>query len=247
MSFIYHHVGLVRVIDGDTVALEIAPKKGGSRWHPHGEMNPAYKGGLVADKAWFVARYVAEKKSLREVAKLAECALRTVARWAKIHGVETRTSKEGINLAPKRGPDNHQWKGGPPTCSVCGTRISWRMKKCHSCYVATLSGEGNPNYKGLGKKGIEEKYRAANPAKFRAKTTKRRAKKLNATPVWADQVLIDEIYNLAHMRTVSTGFMWHVDHIVPLQSKLVCGLHVEHNLQVIPGATNLRKGNRHAI
>jgi 5-methylcytosine-specific restriction endonuclease McrA len=35
-----------------------------------------------------------------------------------------------------------------------------------------------------------------------------------------------------------------VDHIVPLKSPLVCGLHVEHNLQVIPATQNRRKHNR---
>jgi len=86
-----------------------------------------------------------------------------------------------------------------------------------------------------------------NPAKVNTKTYKHRAAKLNATPAWANQFFIDEAYELAQLRTEQkTGGVaeWHVDHIVPLKSKLVCGLHVEHNLQVIPAVANIRKGNR---
>ena len=67
MSYVYHHVSVIRVIDGDSVV----PKKGGFRWRPTGDMNPAFKGGLVADKGWFVEQYTNQKKSLRDVSKLA--------------------------------------------------------------------------------------------------------------------------------------------------------------------------------
>ena len=90
-------------------------------------------------------------------------------------------------------------------------------------------------------------WKKANAAHVNEYCAARKARKKNATPAWANQFFIDEAYELAQVRTEQkTGGVdeWHVDHIVPLKSKLVCGLHVEHNLQVIPGVANIRKGNR---
>lgn len=87
-------------------------------------------------------------------------------------------------------------------------------------------------------------YEAANPEKGYARCGTRRATKRNATPVWANRFFIQEAYHLAKMRTKHTGFVWHVDHAIPLKSKMVCGLHCEANLSVIPGWLNMSKGNR---
>lgn len=68
-----------------------------------------------------------------------------------------------------------------------------------------------------------------------------------ATPKWANQFFIEEIYDLAARRTaIKAGGIerWSVDHIVPIISKIVCGLHVENNLRVIPASENSVKGNR---
>ena len=105
-------------------------------------------------------------------------------------------------------------------------------------------------------KAAQKKWLAANPEwkknwdrenldKHRANMARRNAAKLRATPKWANEFFISEAYHLAALRTKATGFAWHVDHIVPLRSKLVCGLHVEHNLRVIPAVDNARKGNRY--
>lgn len=92
-----------------------------------------------------------------------------------------------------------------------------------------------------------KKYRLTNKSYYYAKTMERIARKRMAIPKWANQFFMEEAYDLAARRSkLKTGGIskWHVDHIVPLQSPLVCGLHVHNNLQVIPGKENLAKGNR---
>lgn len=76
---------------------------------------------------------------------------------------------------------------------------------------------------------------------------KRRAARLRRTPPWADEAAIRAIYARARALTVETGIEHHVDHEVPLQGRLVSGLHVEHNLQILTGSENSRKRNRFEV
>lgn len=94
-------------------------------------------------------------------------------------------------------------------------------------------------------RGYCRKWASENPDKVRAIAAKKRASKLRATAPWADEFILAEMYDLAARRTEATGIEWHVDHIVPLRSSLVCGLHCEANLRVITGKDNVTKGNRH--
>lgn len=87
-------------------------------------------------------------------------------------------------------------------------------------------------------------WQKAHPEKCNTLCRKRQVAKLQAVPKWANDFFIEEIYDLAQRRTKATGFKWHVDHIVPLRSKLVCGLHCEANLQVIPASINHSKSNK---
>lgn len=74
-----------------------------------------------------------------------------------------------------------------------------------------------------------------------------RAAKRNAVPGWLTEDHHKEIASIYKRReevSTETGITHHVDHIVPLQGKNVCGLHVPWNLQVIPASENLKK-HRH--
>lgn len=73
----------------------------------------------------------------------------------------------------------------------------------------------------------------------------RKAMKLQATPSWAEAAHIEAIYAEAKRLSVETGIPHEVDHIVPLISPLVCGLHVPANLRPLPQFDNRSKGNRY--
>lgn len=87
----------------------------------------------------------------------------------------------------------------------------------------------------------------ANKDKNCAKANKYRASKLKATPPWLTKEDLKQIsieYSLAQWTSEVMKSEYHVDHIVPLKGKQVCGLHVPWNLQVIPALVNKQKGNR---
>ena len=90
-------------------------------------------------------------------------------------------------------------------------------------------------------------WRKANPGKRNAIKAKRRAAKLQRTPPWADQRAIEAIYAHARFLESITGLPHDVDHVVPLQGRLVSGLHVENNLQPIPASVNRSKSNKHEV
>lgn len=88
-------------------------------------------------------------------------------------------------------------------------------------------------------------YRAAHLPQLRAHTAKRRSAKMRRTPPWADIEAIKQFHTKADRLTRETGEVWEVDHIVPLQGKLVSGLHTHTNLAVLRRSENRSKGNRY--
>lgn len=83
-----------------------------------------------------------------------------------------------------------------------------------------------------------DNYLKYNRAEHNARNAKRRAAKIKRTPEWASLEVIKEIYK-------NCPKDHHVDHIIPLQGKIVSGLHVENNLQYLTAEENLKKGNRY--
>jgi hypothetical protein len=96
----------------------------------------------------------------------------------------------------------------------------------------------------------KKEYRALNKGKINALNAARKKVIKQQTPKWVgttDKWFILETYELAALRTEMFGFSWNVDHIIPLQGKIVSGLHVPNNLQVIPAIENIRKKNKYEV
>lgn len=108
---------------------------------------------------------------------------------------------------------------------------------CPGCLSKpSLRPEEEPRVAGL--KTPEQKERLRAYALRRATAVKQ------ATPTWADKRLIRMIYDKCQRMTEVKGEMHHVDHIVPIQSPVVCGLHVPWNLRIVPAGDNLSKSNK---
>ncbi len=161
-----------------------------------------------------------------------------------------RTVKE--HLIPLFGPLNgggESWKNvllnfsGIKWCPHCSTYkphqefYTDKSKSYGFCEICTecKSNSNKVNY--TKNKEKIRKYIITNKSDYAARNAKRRASKMQATPNWADLDKIKEIY-----RERPTDY--HVDHIVPLQHTLVCGLHCEFNLQYLSAVENMQKGNK---
>lgn len=113
---------------------------------------------------------------------------------------------------------------------------------------ANASAERNPNWRGgttiptVSRTG--RRYRRQPVHLENEKSVRRKRLIEGATPPWATHQKVLEIYEQARKISELTGMQHHVDHVVPLTSKKVCGLHNEFNLRVIPATDNLKKHNR---
>jgi len=95
---------------------------------------------------------------------------------------------------------------------------------------------------------VSEFFEIRKPSKnYTVHSANRRAAKRSALPLWADKVAIAGVYQTAKEMSERFGEAWHVDHEIPLQHDLVCGLHVHQNLKAIPASENLSKSNNFEV
>jgi hypothetical protein len=137
-------------------------------------------------------------------------------------------------------------------------RTDGKMKQCIDCNKASRANyrennrqkernrwkKYNASSPEVARKRVK-RWRKNNPGKERAKKRTRDAQAINACPPWAKTKEMKErlLAHYLHAEWLEkvTGSSFHVDHIIPLQSDFVCGLHVPENLMVLSAEDNMRK------
>ena len=150
------------------------------------------------------------------------------------------------------------------TCALPGCNQPTKSWRTHFCckshcgkYSALARDHGyaklEPTYIGVKTK---KKYIGKLPYKDRSSEQKgkyiaymveRRKRRDKSMPPWADRKAIQNIYIEARRLTAETGIKYEVDHIIPSNHPLVCGLHVEFNLQILTEFENISKNNKFTI
>ena len=91
-------------------------------------------------------------------------------------------------------------------------------------------------------------WRKENSYKMCTYASKRRALLIGATPSWVDEGKIEFFYKQAALMNQQFPEMrYEVDHIIPLNSHLVCGLHTHENMQILSAKQNRSKKNSFQI
>lgn len=126
------------------------------------------------------------------------------------------------------------------------TKKQWAKGLC-STHYRRLQRHGDPNFinpkcnrDGKTKERRDEYYSKWLKANWKDQMAYRAARKSRvkqATPRWANLVLIQDFY-----KKCPKGY--HVDHDIPLLGKNVSGLHVIENLKYLLALENLKKGNK---
>jgi hypothetical protein len=149
------------------------------------------------------------------------------ARWAKAN----RERRQAIT---------DKWRAEHPEIYAAARRRDWVKNKPKRQALSRDYRKRKPEFI----RSLIAAWHARNPGANAHRVGLRRTRRMQATPPWADLEAIKAIYARAAALKKATGEDWHVDHEIPLQHPLVCGLHVPANLRVIRAAVNLAKGNR---
>lgn len=133
----------------------------------------------------------------------------------------------GVRKTDRKKRSNWIWECrcdcGNPAYVATGELVSGNTKSCGCLHAEVMK-----------TKQIWEDQKVAR--KFFA--AERRARVKQQTPAWSDREELRKIY-------IGCPEGLHVDHIVPISGRNVCGLHVPHNLQYLTATENSKKSNSH--
>ena len=93
----------------------------------------------------------------------------------------------------------------------------------------------------------KDRHKQNNPEYYKALNSVRKRRHRSATPKWVgveEKKDIQKLYLQAQQLTKTSGIRYVVDHVYPLISDRVCGLHTLKNLRVMTQEENLKKSNK---
>ena len=124
-----------------------------------------------------------------------------------------------------------------PECKAC---MALRLKIAHAAKPKDEMRKKRRNYYNKNKEKMKVTqllWNKANKGKVRHYKRVRKEKLKRSTVSWFEKEMVEIVYHEVAIRG------WEVDHIVPLQSNLVCGLHCHANLQILEKKINRAKSN----
>ena len=168
-----------------------------------------------------------------------ECVSGLHKRWVEDNGerVEQQRTRYRKNNPDKVKQSNKQW------CESNPDYHNQHYKDNPEYYeqYSEAYREANREYY----KQYQVQYRKDNPDKLSVLSSKYRAAKIQAIPKWYEEKQVELLYKKCKELNNRWKVNFQVDHIIPLNSKTVCGLHCWNNLQLLEGTDNSSKNNRY--
>lgn len=154
---------------------------------------------------------------------------------------EERRAAYAANPGPERERNRRRREENPERQRAYERRYRENNPEMAAKRMASLREWGVNNADRL--KDVKRAWNEANRGFLASYSAKWRKSCRIATPAWADFDAIRLFYDEARRISERTGIPHEVDHIIPVQGRSVCGLHVHTNLRIIPAGENSRKHN----
>jgi hypothetical protein len=138
-------------------------------------------------------------------------------------------------------------KGVPPRKKVSEEHKLKVAKECRKRYYLKKGKENQRRWRYENPEKVKEyskKFRENNKHKIALNSRNRKNRTTNSKLAKQFNLELKEVYDKCQYMCEKFKGNFQVDHIIPLNNKNVCGLHVPWNLQIIFKSLNCKKSNK---